>query len=82
MIDRQVDVPIVRRVLEVLRSNLQASRSARWVSGNTLHISGGYPAGDVLVLNIQRRESVALLGPLARGRTCEFRCGIRFGERH
>ena len=40
------------------------------------------PAGDVLVLNIQRRESVALLGPLARGRTCEFRCGISLEEGH
>lgn len=76
MIDRQVDVPIVRRVLEVLRSNLQPSRNARWVSGTTLYI------GEVLVLNIQRRESVALLGPLARGRTCEFHCGISLGEGH
>ena len=75
MIDRQVDAPI-RPVLEVLRSNLQPSRNARWVSGTTLYIS------DVLVLNIQRRESVALLGPLARGRTCEFRCGISLGEGH
>ncbi len=40
------------------------------------------PAGDVLVLNIQRRESVALLGPLARGCTCEFRCGISLEEGH